>query len=147
MSMLEMRGVILSVSGNNAEISPLNGGGCGQCSSKNGCGSEKLSKVFCGSEPRKFVVSNMLGAKVGDEVVVALEDGGLLRSVLLMYMLPLFTMMAGGFIGSSVAGNLVTRDIWSAAAAMAGLLIGFFLVKIFPERQSQVVVQSISSPS
>lgn len=144
--MLEMRGIVLSIDGNNAEISPLNGGGCGQCSSQNGCGSEKLSKVFCSSKPRKFVVNNMLGAKAGDEVIVVLEDGSLLRSAMRMYMLPLFTMMVGGFIGSSVVESGAMRDMWSTIGAVAGLLIGFILIRALPERQSQIVVQSIIVP-
>lgn len=144
--MLETRAIVLSVKGGEAEISPV-GGGCGQCEREGGCGSGKLSKMFCSSEPRSFLVSNQAGARVGDEVNIALPAGSLLRSVSRMYLLPLVLMLVGGGIGTSMAIDLVTRDGLALTGASLGLLSGFALGKYLPMLQeSKAVVLSIVSP-
>jgi sigma-E factor negative regulatory protein RseC len=143
--MLEMRAVVLSVRGDEAEISPL-GSGCGHCSSVGGCGSGKLSQMFCSSEPRTFLVRNQVRAQVGDEVSVVLPDGVLLRSSWRMYGLPLLLLLMGGLVGISLAGETVGRDGSALIGSAVGLLSGFAWGKISsPARGPEAVVQSIVS--
>ena len=85
--MTETRAIVVSLDGNKAMVESLQGGGCGNCDSENGCGSGKLSQLFC-SEPRRFRVRNDVNAKVGSVVLVTVAEGVLLRSALLMYFLP-----------------------------------------------------------
>jgi sigma-E factor negative regulatory protein RseC len=144
--MLEMRAIVMSIRGDEAEISPL-GGGCGQCDSVNGCGSNKVSQMFCSSQPRKFLVRNQLGAHVGDEVSVSLPEGVLLRSSWRMYLLPLLLMLGGGLIGASLAGETASRDGYALIGSMIGLVSGFVWGKISSAAdRPQAVVQSIVSP-
>lgn len=143
--MLEMRAVVLSIRGEEAEISPL-GGGCGHCNSAGGCGSGKLSQMFCSSQPRAFLVRNQAGAQVGDEVNVSLPDGVLLRSSWRMYLLPLLLMMGGGLIGASFAGETASRDSFALFGSVLGLLSGFAWGKFLSSVDSpRAVVQSIVS--
>lgn len=142
--MLEMRAIVLSVKGREAEISPLGGGGCGHCNSEGGCGSGKLTKMFCSSKPRSFIVLNVANAKVGDEVNISLPDGSLLHSSWRMYLLPLLLMLGSGFIGASFATDVVTRDGYALIGSLAGLLLGFSLGKFMPSsNDSRAVVQSV----
>lgn len=144
--MLEMRAVVLSVRGEEAEISPL-GGGCGHCSSAGGCGSGKLSQVFCSSQPRKFVVRNQAGARVGDEVNVSLPEGVLLRSSWRMYLLPLLLMLGGGLIGAAFAGEAASRDGFALLGSLLGLLSGFTWGRFASSTDKPLaIVQSIVSP-
>ena len=140
--MNEMRGIVLSLHGSEAEIAPLGGNGCGHCASGNGCGSGKLSQLFCSSKPRSFKVGNAVSAKVGDEVSVGLPDGVLLRNSLLMYVLPLTFMLA-----ASVAAAAIFADASDSAAllgAAAGLLAGFLVVRQMTKRSGmQAVVRSV----
>ncbi len=145
--MLEMRAVVVSVQGEQAEISPLGGGGCGHCDDTNGCGSGKLSQMFCGSQTRKFMVRNQAGARVGDEVNVSLPAGILLRSSWRMYLLPLLLMLGGGLIGASLAGETASRDGFALLGSMIGLVSGFVWGKISSSTEtSQAVVLSITTP-
>ena len=142
--MLEMRAIVLSVKGREAEISPL-GGGCGHCNSEGGCGSGKLTKMFCSSQPRSFIVFNQADAKVGDEVNISLPDGSLLHSSWRMYLLPLLLMLGVGFVGASFASDAATRDGYALLGSLVGLLIGFALGKFLPSsNDSRAVVQSIA---
>lgn len=142
--MLEMRAIVLKVKGREAEISPLGGGGCGHCNSEGGCGSGKLTKMFCSSQPRSFLVLNQADAKVGDEVNIALPEGSLLYSSLRMYLLPLLSMFAVGFLGATLAIDTSTRDAYALIASLVGLMIGFALGKFLPfANASRAVVQSV----
>lgn len=144
--MLEMRAVVVSVQGEQAEISPL-GGGCGHCDDSNGCGSGKLSRMFCGSQTQKFMVRNQAGARVGDEVNVSLPEGILLRSSWRMYLLPLLLMLGGGLIGVSLAGETDNRDGFALLGSLIGLACGFAWGRISSSTEtSQAVVQSIAVP-
>jgi len=143
--MLEMRAIVLSIRGEEAEISPL-GGGCGHCNSAGGCGSGKLSQMFCSSQPRTFLVRNQAGAQVGDEVNVSLSDGVLLRSSWRIYGLPLLLLLGGGLIGASFAGETASRDSFALFGSVLGLLSGFAWGKFLSSVDSpRAVVQSIVS--
>ncbi len=145
--MLEMRAIVMSVRGDEAEISPLGGGGCGHCDSEKGCGSGKLTKMFCSSEVRKFLVRNELGAQVGDEVNVSLPEGALLLSSWRMYLLPLLLLLGGGLMGASLAGETASRDGYALMGAMVGLVSGFVWGRFSSTSDKpQAVVQSIISP-
>ncbi|MBA4381177.1 MAG: Fis family transcriptional regulator [Sideroxydans sp.] len=142
--MLEMRAIVLKIKGREAEISPLGGGGCGHCNSEGGCGSGKLTKMFCSSQPRGFIVLNQANAKVGDEVNITLPEGSLLHSSVRMYLLPLLLMFAVGFVGATFATDTASRDGYALVGSVLGLLMGFALGKFLPlANDSRAVVQSI----
>lgn len=142
--MLEMRAIVLNIKGLEAEISPIGGGGCGHCNSEGGCGSGKLTKMFCSSQPRSFIVLNQADAKVGDEVNISLPEGSLLHSSVRMYLLPLLFMFAAGFVGATFATDTASRDGYALVGSLLGLLIGFALGKFLPlANDSRAVVQSV----
>jgi sigma-E factor negative regulatory protein RseC len=130
--MLEMRAIVIQVMGEEASVQPLSTGGCGHCDSEGGCGSGTLTKLFCSSKPRSFIVRNEAGARVGDEVQVSIPDGVLLRGAVKMYVLPLILLLVGGIAGVSLAGVAVMRDAYAAAGAGIGLLFGFILARLSP---------------
>ncbi|TAN71189.1 MAG: Fis family transcriptional regulator [Gallionella sp.] len=123
--MLETRAIVVRVDGRHALVRANQGNGCGQCSGK-GCGAGKLSQLFCG-KPRQFQVDNPIGASVGDEVVVSVADGAVLRGIGLVYLLPLALLAAGAMLGSVCAAQVEQRDFYAAAGAGLGLVGGFVL--------------------
>lgn len=126
--MIETRAIVIRVDGNDALVESTQGGGCGSCDSENGCGSGKLSQLFC-SEPRRFHVRNDGNAQVGALVQVTLADGVLLRSALVVYMLPLVLLLGGAIIGAHWASDAASSDSYSALGGLIGLASGFVLVK------------------
>lgn len=140
--MLEMRAIVVQVLGEEASVQPLGNGGCGHCDTAGGCGSGNLTKLFCSNKPRHFVVRNQARAKVGDEVRVSLPDGVLLRGATKMYLFPLALLFAGGIFGASLASDALARDIYAAAGAAVGLLLGFVVARLAPG-SGQAVATSI----
>lgn len=130
--MLETRAVVVRVEGQHAFVQASQGGGCGQCGGK-GCGTAKLSRMFC-SKPREFQVDNPINARVGDQVVVSVADGTVLRGIGLAYLLPLALLVAGALLGSFLAAQAGQRDAYAAAGALAGLALGFVISKRFSGR-------------
>lgn len=125
--MLSTRAIIVQVQGNEALVEAI-GGGCGNCSSENGCSSSKLTQLFC-SKPRQFKVHNEANAGVGDEVQIMLQDGVLLRSSMLIYALPLALLLIGGMSGAYWAHDAPSRDGYAAIGSLLGLVGGFVLAK------------------
>lgn len=125
--MLETRAIVVQVDGSHAFVEANQGGGCGQCSGK-GCGSEKLSRLFC-SEPRRFQVDNPVNARVGDQVIVSVAEGAILRGIGLVYLLPLLLLFTGAILGGLLATQSGQSDVYAAGGALTGLVVGFIIVK------------------
>jgi sigma-E factor negative regulatory protein RseC len=140
--MLETHAIIVRLDGTEAIVESTQSGGCGLCNSVNGCGSGKLSGLFC-ARPRQFRVPNGIGAQVGDEVQVSVADGALFRSALIVYLFPLSMLFAGALLGSVLAGAY-NQDICAAIGALAGLSAGFVFVRLFALRQ-RLAVSSLSA--
>jgi len=140
--MLETRAIIIKVQGSEALVEAKGGGGCGHCDSEKGCGSGKISQLFC-SKPRQFKVQNASHANVGDEVQVVLADGVLLRSSMLMYVLPLSLLLSGGMLGAHWAHDGASRDGYAALGSLLGLLGGFVLARWMSKR---MLVSAVAKP-
>lgn len=140
--MIETRAIVIRLEGREALVESTQGGGCGNCDSENGCGSGKLSQLFC-SAPRRFRVRNDANAQVGTLVQVTLEEGVLLRSALLMYMLPLALLLGGALAGAQWSNDEVNSDAWAATGGLIGLSLGFALVKVISLRRR---LSSVAQP-
>jgi sigma-E factor negative regulatory protein RseC len=132
--MLETRAIVVQIDGQHALVQANQGNGCGQCNGK-GCGTGKLSQLFC-SKPRQFQVDNPINAAVGDQVIVSVMDGAVLRGIALVYMLPLALLVAGAMLGS-LAAQAEQRDGYAAAGALIGLIGGFALSRWIASRQTR----------
>lgn len=132
--MTQTRAIVISVDGNEALVESMQGGDCGNCDSEKGCGSGKLSQLFC-SEPRRFRVRNDGNAQVGTVVQVTVAEGVLLRSALLMYLLPLILMLGGAIVATQLANDAAGSDAYAALGGLIGLLTGFLLAKALSSRQ------------
>lgn len=140
--MLEMRAVVTRVAGDEAVVRVVSSG-CGHCSSEGGCGSGALSRMFCSTKPRQFTVLNKASAKAGDEVQVSLPDGVLLRGALKMYVLPLALLLAGGITGAGMADKGANGDLYAAAGALAGLVLGFVIARLSASGGGSAVATTI----
>jgi sigma-E factor negative regulatory protein RseC len=135
MIMLETRAKIVLVKGQYALVQANLANGCEQCSGK-GCGASKLSQLFC-SKPRQFQVDNPINANVGDEVVISVADGAVLRGIGLVYLLPLLLLVMGAMLGSVLVAQPEQRDGYAATGAMFGLAVGFVIAKWISLRQAR----------
>jgi len=124
--MLETRAVVVHKDKQFTLVEASGASGCSVCEGK-GCGSSKVGQLFC-NKPRQFKVENKINAEVGDEVIISIIEGTVLRGISLVYLLPLILMFAGAALG----GGWITggqRDGYAALGALSGLLIGFAWAK------------------
>ncbi|MFZ5522939.1 MAG: SoxR reducing system RseC family protein [Pseudomonadota bacterium] len=133
MSKLETRAVVIRIDGQHAMVMADQADGCEQCAGK-GCGAGKLSRLFC-SKPRQFQVINPVNAGVGDEVIVSVAEGAVMRGIVLVYLMPLVLLLIGAALGNWL--QLGQSDSYAAAGAMSGLVVGFAIARWLSLRQGE----------
>ena len=125
--MLEAEGVIVKIGQEGVFVETSRVSACGSCSSKEGCGTSTLSQLL-GSKSSSFKVLNPIGAALGERVVIGMEETALLKSSLLVYLVPLAFLMAGAILGGWLAPvNL--KDAYAIGGVLIGLVLGFVALK------------------
>ncbi len=128
--MIEERAVILSLQSEptktetTATLEIERKTACGLCGQTRGCGNSIWGKLL-GHQTTAFKAQNRINAKVGDSVVVGINEKALLKGALLLYILPLVTL----FIGAILASQLWHSDGSTMLGAFAGLVLGLLWVK------------------
>ncbi|MDK9704953.1 MAG: SoxR reducing system RseC family protein [Sulfuritalea sp.] len=94
---------------------------CGSCQTQDAC---QTGLLGLSTGPRRYRLDNLIGARVGDRVSLAVADGTLWRAALASYGLPLLLAIAGAAVGQSLAA-----DPGAVAGTMAGLGCGLVLLR------------------
>lgn len=124
--MLETQGRVIAVEAGFAWVESLRQGGCSSCASKGACGSqllgEALTPVKRGEAANHVLAQDPLGVRVGDTVLLGVEEKGALRAAFLMYGLPLLGLMSGLLLAQPWG------DLWAIAAGITGLALSLAVV-------------------
>lgn len=123
--MITESGRVVAVSGDKVWVQTIRTSACESCSARNGCGQRALAGVS-GGRANQVLVSNSLGAGVGDEVTVAIDESALLGASLLVYALPLVLMVLGAVLGHQVSGG---HEVAAILGAAAGMVAGFAIAR------------------
>lgn len=107
-------GIVARVEGDYAWIDIVDGSGCGNCKSREGCGSGLLGLTAPSRQRRLF---NTIGARPGDAVTLRVPEGGVVKAALLAYLFPLTLGIAGAAGGMWLGGN----DAYALIGLLAGL--------------------------
>lgn len=103
---------------------------CGTCAAQKGCGHGLLNTVTDGKRSYIRVLPGKLRTaecRVDDQVLISIPEEVILRGSLIAYVLPLICMMTGA---AGAAGIMpAQQDIAAALGALAGLVLGFGLVR------------------
>jgi len=126
--MLEAEGVIVKIGQEGVFVETSRVSACGSCSSKEGCGTSTLSQLL-GSKTSSFKVLNPIGAALGERVVIGMEEAALLKSSLLVYLLPLAFLLAGAIFGGWLAPDSL-QDAYAVGGVFVGLVLGFVALKL-----------------
>ena len=126
--MIEEKGRIVKTEGHTAWVLTQRKSTCGQCAAQKGCGTNVFSRVL-GNKMVEFKAINKIEASVGDEVVLGLHESVLLKSAILMYVVPLASMFLFALIANSL--NSSVSDGWVSLFAVLGLVAGFLYVRQF----------------
>ncbi len=104
--------------------------GCGRCHEPGGCGGG-LS-VDRGIS-RTYRLPNRIGARVGDDVVLTIPEGALLKVSLLAYLIPVALVIAGAVVGTIVS------DLAAIAGGALGLALGLGLLRLGERKMSSAM--------
>lgn len=135
--MIEEQAQVIAVEGDQLILQAQTQSACGSCEAKSGCGTSLLSKVV-GRKFSRFQATNEINAKVGDTVVVGLSEDALLKGSLVMYLIPIISMLGFALITDSLLQNGVdaeSRDLNVALSAIVGLIAGAGIAKWYFSRQ------------
>jgi sigma-E factor negative regulatory protein RseC len=128
--MIEESGKVIAVDEKLAWVQTERKTVCGQCSANKGCGTSVLAQVF-GKKTTSIAVLKTLPVKIGDQVVIGIEENSLVKGSLLIYAMPLVLLIAFGLLGEVVSAQVLlsNTDGLTVLFAIIGLATGFFWLK------------------
>ncbi len=134
--MIEQQGIVVDTSGEFAWVETQRESSCGGCAAKSGCGTALLNRSI-GKRFNRIRVSNDVGARTGDCVVLGIPEQALLKGSFAVYLVPLIAMLGGATI-AHLAGAGVAASGWHDLVTLLGGAIGFvvglYWVRRFGER-------------
>ncbi|MFO7714186.1 SoxR reducing system RseC family protein [Desulfosarcina sp.] len=96
------------------------GQGCGSCGAVSQCHGGRAART------EKMPAFNPVGAAVGDRVTLTVESGALLSRMAVLYLVPVFGMMTGAFMGALMSGGVdAAGSGQSVIFGLAGFILGF----------------------
>lgn len=124
---MEQAVVVIKVWGGEALVRGRRATACGGCAGKSSCGT-------LGSWVERYAemrVSNPLGARVGDDVIIDVPDGEFLRAALRLYGAPMLGFFAAGFAARAIALSMGMADaeLLAAVAALGGMFAVFLWLR------------------
>lgn len=125
--MLEESAIVVKIEHNLVWVVGTQNNACSGCTQKTSCSSTALASVL---KKKPVPVDNELNLQIGDTVMVAIDEGDLLRAAFSLYILPLIAL----FIGAGIADWLVTEntlyaDLWRVGGALMGLALALLVMK------------------
>ena len=129
--MIEERGRVTEAGAGYAWLEIRRQTACGGCQTQGGCGTAVLAKVWHGKTLRVRALS-ALALQPGDEVVVGMADGVLLRGALLVYLLPVILLLVGAMLGQAAFGAAGEEPV--VLASVLGLALGLLAARALAGR-------------
>lgn len=126
---MEMQADVTAVEGGFAQVKVSGGGGCGRCHEAGGCRSGVLTQFFGRNTEQSFRLPNAIQARVGERVVLSVQDGLTAKTALMVYIVPVLGVLFGAAVGMGLAGH--SGDAPALLGAGAGLLLSLLLVARF----------------
>jgi sigma-E factor negative regulatory protein RseC len=131
--MIEENAVVISSEAGIVEVEIRRRSSCNACSARSGCGVSLLDRVL-GRRPQRLVAPNKLGVGPGDEVVIGMPEGALLKAAVAAYMIPLAGLLGGAIIGDLMLGAEAASETLPLLTGLAGLVLGFLVTRLCSRR-------------
>ncbi len=128
--MISEQAIVVAIEGNETWIETQRKSTCGSCAANSACGTSVLSKVL-GKRMSNMKAINKIGARVGDRVMVSLDESALLKGAFMVYMLPLLLMFLFSFFGVFISDTFFAdkSEIVVIIFAIIGFVSGLTMVK------------------
>lgn len=124
--MIEEAATVVKLDGDYAEIETARKSSCGSCSAKSGCGTAMLSKVY-GNRRSLMRLPNSINARVGDDIIIGLQEQALVQASFLFYLIPIFSCFIFALIGRTIDNGV--GEFATILGALSGLFAGLAFVK------------------
>lgn len=129
--MITETGKVVALKGDRAWVRTIRASACQSCSARSGCGQKVLASAS-GGRANQVLVENLIGASVGDEVTLGIDEQALLGASVMVYAVPLLLMVVGSLCGHFLSGG----DAGAVAGAFAGLAAGFLASRQYQSRNA-----------
>ena len=130
----QVHGVVNRVEHGMAIIDVAVPKGCGRCDEPGGCGGGlAVGGAACS---RSYQMPDAVGVAAGDEVVLTVPAGGVLRAAAWAYGIPLLLGLAGAMGGAAAAAD----ERLSIGGGLAGLILGFVLLGLQRRRAAPPMI-------
>jgi sigma-E factor negative regulatory protein RseC len=124
--MIEEQAIVIKASKERVTLEVVRSQPCGLCGQVRGCGNSIWGKIF--SHQSGFIETrNDLNAKLGDVVILGIDETLMLKSSLMLYGVPLLLMFLGMTIANSIATDTV--EFYTLLGGVLGLSIGVMMIK------------------
>lgn len=132
--MIEETAHVVAAEGEFVWVETQRQSACGSCAARQGCGTATLAKVL-GQRRTRVRALNRDAARVGDRVLIGIDEQALVRGSLAVYALPLLGLLAGGILGAQLQARLqLPGEALTLVAGVAGLIAGLLWVRGFTRR-------------
>ena len=122
-------GIVIKLGDTTAWVKTTRSSACNHCASRESCQTGKQGKEM------EVEVTNPVGAKIGDRIVLYFETSSLLKAAFLLYVFPVLCMMAGAALGQWLSPRYqINPSLGSAAFGFLSLVLSFVLVKMRSDR-------------
>ncbi|MEJ1296412.1 MAG: SoxR reducing system RseC family protein [Candidatus Sedimenticola sp. (ex Thyasira tokunagai)] len=128
--MIEEQALVISTDGEFAIVETERKATCGGCAGSSTCGVSAISKVF-GQRRSSFKVLNGIGASPGEQVILGLAESTLLKSSVILYLVPLFSFFLFSLLGRWLATLLEFKSTepMIIVSGLLGLLVGLLYLR------------------
>lgn len=130
--MITETGKVVALKGDRAWVRTIRASACQSCSARSGCGQKVLASAS-GGRANQVLVENVVGARVGDEVTLGIDEQALLGASVMVYAVPLMLMVVGSLCGHFLSGG---GDAGAVAGALTGLTAGFLASRQYQGRNA-----------
>jgi sigma-E factor negative regulatory protein RseC len=126
--MLTETGRVVAVDEQGLWVETIRQSTCGSCAANKGCGHGLMNRI---SDSQRGLIRvlpgdcNIRDCNVDDEVRFGIPEDVILRGSVLVYVLPMLSLLAG----AAVASQYARGELLVIAGAAMGLLVGFSLVR------------------
>jgi sigma-E factor negative regulatory protein RseC len=136
--MITESGRVVAVEADCLWVETIRRSTCNSCSAQKACGHGLMNKAMPGRQHHLRVPLNGQPASdfnVDDEVEISIPEQVLVTGALVVYMLPLLLMLAGGLITAQFVAGDVAAVIGSAAGFGIGLVLVRYHARLSAERK------------
>ena len=133
--MIEETATVVSCVDDQAKLEVQRQSTCSSCNAKSGCGTAIFSKSL-GKKVSQVTVVNTMNLRVGDKVIVGLQENALLTGSAIVYLLPLVLMLVFAILGQFLSEKFFeyVSELMVIGFAAAGFIVALKLVNQFSNK-------------